>query len=403
MARKAGKAAAALALTALAPFAWAVAAAPAPAPAAQAAARPFYYGVWLPFWRSQDGAMDVSLNLNVLHEVSPFSYAVRPDGTLRDDLNIGNGSWDPWFAAVRDAGVKIIPTVALLDGGTINALLSNGPRRRALEDRIAALAVEEHFDGIDIDFEGMPSATRPYYSLFIYGMALRLHPRGKSLACTVTPRTPISSLYDSNPLPTVVYAENYTVLNRYCDEVRVMAYDQGPIDIKLDAAKGNGTLYAPVADPAWVRKVILQTIAYVNPRKVMLGIPTYGYEYQMSWQMGALTYERVRSFTFFQAMDRADSLGIAPYRDNAGELSFTYASSTHVSGVPAVLTSIVASTLPDALAAIDPNASTTFFVSFSDAQSTADKIKLAKEYGLRGAILFKADGQMDPATWGVMH
>ena len=102
-------------------------------------------------------------------------------------------------------------------------------------------------------------------------------------------------------------------------------------------------------------------------------------------------------------MDRADSLGIAPYRNNAGELSFTFASSTHVKNVGPALTSLVASTLPTALAATNPNASTTFFVSVSDASSTADKIALAKKYGLRGVILFKADGLLDPATWGVMH
>ena len=372
---------------------------------ASAVSQPFYYGVWLPFWQSQNGASDISLNLNVLHEVSPFSYAVRTNGTLVDDLNIGNGSWDPWFSAVRSAGAKIVPTVAWLDGSTIKALLANGPQRRALEDRIATLAANEKFDGIDIDFEGMPTTTRPYFSLFIEGAAMRLHAAGRSLACTVTPRTPLSSLYDSAPLPTVIYAENYTVLNQYCDEVRVMAYDQGTIDITLDASKGDGTLYAPVADPAWVRKVIQQTIAYINPKKVMLGIPTYGYEYQVSWNMGATTYERVRSFDFFDAMDRAEENGVEPSRNNAGELSFTFASSTHISGVPLSLTAIVASTLPAALAPglANAGASTTFFVSFSDAQSTADKIKLAKEYGLRGAILFKADGQVDPAIWGVMH
>lgn len=193
------------------------------------------------------------------------------------------------------------------------------------------------------------------------------------------------------------------MLNQYCDEVRVMAYDQGPIDIKLDASKGNGILYAPTADPAWVEKVIQETLQYVSRKKVMLGIPTYGYEYQVSWTAGATTYERVRSFTYFQAMDRADSLGIMPVRNNAGELSFTFASSTHIFNVSPVLTSIVESTLPTILASPNPAASTTFYVSFSDAQSSADKLKLVRKYGLRGAIFFKADGDMDQATWGIMN
>ena len=341
-----------------------------------AAKAPFYYGVWLPFWQSQNGAASIAVNLDTLHEVSPFSYELSASGALIDDLNIGNGSWDAWFGAVHDAGVKIIPTIAWFDTANIYKLLSNTKKRQAEEDTIAALVKSENFDGIDIDFEDMTSSTRPYYSLFIEGLAIRLHPKNKTLACTVVPRTPVSSLYDSNPLPTVQYAENYAVLNQYCDEVRVMAYDQGTIDIQLDASKGNGTLYAPTADPAWVEKVIKNTITTISPKKVMLGIPTYGYEYQVSWLMGATTYERVRSFTFFQAMDRADSLGIAPYRNNAGELSFTFASSTHIdvgseSDLHRRLHASHRARRRQIRTRQPPSLSP-----FSDAQSTADKISI---------------------------
>lgn len=363
---------------------------------------PFYYSVWLPFWKTQSGQQDIAIHLDSLNEISPFSYEVGAKGALIDDLNIGSGTWPGWLGAVRDFGTKITPTIAWFDGPAIYKLLSNTKARQAHEDTIAALVKTQKFDGIDIDYEGMTTSTKPYYSLLLQGLAMRLHPLKKTLACTIVPRTPVSSLYDSVPLPNVQYAEDYAVLNKYCDEVRVMAYDQGPIDVKLNVAKGNGTLYAPTADPAWVEKVIKNTIATVSPKKVMLGVPTYGYEYQISWQTGALTYERVRSFTFLQAMERADSLGILPVRNNAGELSFTFASTTHLTVGPSLI-SLVASTLPTALAATNPNASTTFFTSFSDAKSTADKIKLAKKYGLRGVMLFKADGEMDPATWAQMN
>ena len=131
----------------------------------------------------------------------------------------------------------------------------------------------------------------------------------------------------------------------------------------------------------------------------MLGVPTYGYEYEVSWAGGVTTYQRVRAFNFLGAMDRADSLGIEPTRNNADELSFTFASTTYIK-VPQVLVSTVASTqAPLELQQPNPSAPTTFFVSFPDAQSEQDKIALAKKYGLRGVVFFKADGQMDPAIW----
>ncbi len=358
----------------------------------------FYYAAWLPFWKSESGSEDVAIHLDSINEISPFSYKLNSTGGLIDQLDIGSGSWDGWFSAVHDLNVKVIPTVAWFDGPSIQKLLSSSGKRRKEEDLLAGLVKEKNFNGIDIDFESMLPATRPYFSLFIQGLAERLHPSKKLLTCTVVPRTPLASLYNVIP-PNVVYSENYSVLNQYCDEVRVMAYDQGPIDLQLDASKGNGTLYAPVADLDWAKKVVSEAVKFINPRKIMLGVPTYGYEYQVSWDLGVTKYERVRSFTFLQAMDRADALGVAPARNNAGELSFTFASSTHVNNVPSVLVSEVPSTQPVELKTQNPNATTTFFVSFPDAQSSADKIAFAKKMNLRGVVFFKADGELDPATW----
>ncbi|MDR3582380.1 MAG: glycosyl hydrolase family 18 protein, partial [Candidatus Pacebacteria bacterium] len=330
-----------------------------------------------------------------------FSYEIDSQGLIMDDLQIGSGKWDSYFSAIHDAGVKNIPTIAYFDADGIYALLSDAPTRQAAEDTIAQLVKGRGFDGIDIDFEGMSPATRPYYSLFIQGLAIRLHPQGETLTCTVVPRTPPSSLYVTVP-KNIVYPEDYTVLNKYCDEVRLMAYDQEGVDLKLDATKGgDGTLYAPVADPDWVKKVVTLALQSISPKKIMLGIPTYGYEYEVAWANNVTIYQRVRAFDYFDAMDRADSVGVSPTRNNAGELQFTFASSTYIQK-SAALTFMESSTQPTILMNPNPNATTTFFVSFPDAQSEMDKVKLAQQYGLRGVMFFKADGQMDPAIWNLL-
>jgi spore germination protein len=361
---------------------------------------PFYYGAWLPYWTTQGGEQEVAVNLNDFNEISPFSYEiVGNNGTIQDDLGISSGDWNGWFSAVREDNVKIIPTIAWFDTSGIYNLLSVSSTRQAEEDQITQLAVTNEFDGIDIDFEAMSPATRPYFSLFIEGLADRLHPLGKELTCSVVPRTPPSSLY-VNPPANIVYPENYSVLNEYCDEVRLEAYDQDQADIKLDASKGgDGTLYGPSADPDWVTKVIQYAIQYINPKKIMLGIPTYGYEYEVSWADGVTTYQEVRAWDFFGAMDRADDLGITPVRDNAGELSFTFTSSTYIQE-PADLTNYISSTEPAVLADETSTADlTTFFVSFPDATSELNEVALAKKFGLRGAMFFKVDGDIDPAIW----
>lgn len=369
---------------------------------ASAASTPFYYGAWIPYWTGQAGEQQVAVNLNSLNEVSPFSYEIVNGGTIQDDLGINKGLWTGWMSAVQSGGIKVIPTIAWFNTSGIYNLLSNTTARRAEETKIAQLAAANNFNGIDIDFEAMSPATRPYYSLFIEGLSERLHAEKKVLTCSVVPRDDPSSVYVVVP-PNLSYAESYPVLNQYCDEVRLEAYDQGTTDLKLDASKGgNGQLYAPVADPAWVTKIIQYAIQYINPKKIMLGIPTYGYEYEVSWNDDVTTYQEVRAWDYFGAMDRADSLGIAPVRDNAGELSYTFTSSTYIQE-PLILTSYVSSTEPAVLDTVNPNASTTFFVSFPDATSELQKVALAKQYGLRGVMFFKMDGDIDPSIWSSLN
>jgi spore germination protein len=364
-------------------------------------ATPLKIGAWLPYWQGQPGAQSIAIHLDSFNEISPFSYEISSDGLITDDLQIGSGMWDSYFAALHDEGVKIIPTIAYFDADGIYTLLSSSTSRQAAEDTIAQLVQGRDFNGIDIDFEGMSPATQPYYSLFIQGLAIRLHPQGESLTCTVVPRTPPSSLYVAPPA-NIIYPENYTVLNKYCDEVRLMAYDQEGVDLKLDASKGgNGTLYAPVADPDWVKKLIAFALQSISPKKIMLGVPTYGYEYEVSWANNQTTYQRVRAFDYFDAMARATSTGAAITRNSADELTFTFASTTYIQEPP-ILTFTESSTEPAILMNPNPNATTTFFVSLPDAQSEMDKVALAKQYGLRGVMFFKADGQMDPALWNLL-
>ena len=145
-----------------------------------AASTPLYYGGWVPYWTGTSGEQQIAVNLDSLNEVSPFSYEIVSGGAIKDDLGISKGLWTGWISAVQSGGLKVIPTIAWFDTGSIYNLLSNAPARQAEENSIATLVKNNKFDGIDIDFESMSPATRPYYSLFIEGLAARLHPAGSA-------------------------------------------------------------------------------------------------------------------------------------------------------------------------------------------------------------------------------
>lgn len=344
----------------------------------RATAAPLEISGWIPYWKAASGTADTLLHLDKLKEVNPFGYSVKNDGTLADlVLNIDAAPWVDFIAAAKAKKVRVIPTVMWSDTEAMDRILRDGTLRRELEDQIADLMRTKGFDGIDIDFEGKKVETKDYFSTFLKGLYQRV---GKKwLMCTIEARTPLSSRYDTIPKD-IQYANDYAAINKYCDRVRLMTYDQGAIDLRLnEAAPGP---YVPVSDVKWVEKVIKLTAKTISKNKLVIGIPSYGYEYEARPQNVGFTYELITSFNPKYALDLAQSLGITPQRNSAGELSFTY--------IPAPTPGFI------------PNPGTFRILWWSDAGAIKQKIVLAKKLGVRGIAIFKLDGGEDPGIWDVL-
>jgi spore germination protein YaaH len=345
------------------------------APAIPARSATFTYAAWMPYWKKTTGIPDAEAHLSQLGEINPFSYEVAADGTIKDAMKIGEEPWASFLAHAREKKVKIVPTILWAKGDEIHSTLSSKEKRAAHVAAIAALVQANNFDGIDIDYEGKLTGTIDYFSAFIKELSLKLKENKKILACTVEARTPAASRFVSVPKD-IAYANDYAVLGKYCDQFRIMAYDQKNIDLKLNKSKGANDLYAPIADAAWVEKVIRETMKTVPKAKIILGIPTYGYEYLAKDENPYRVYTRVRAITYKDAAALATSTGQAFMRNSAGEVSFAYykASTSTASG-------------------------STRYVSMSDAKAIEQKIKLAKKMGLGGVVIFRIDGESDPLIW----
>src|SRR3989344_5240414 len=102
-----------------------------------------------------------------------------------------------------------------------------------------------------------------------------------------------------------------------------MAYDQGTIDTRLNAIRTAP--YAPVADPGWVENLVMLVAQTVPRNKIIIGVPTYGYEYTVTPnQNGKYQYKVLWPFNIRYATDIATKLGIVPTRTSANEIGFAY-------------------------------------------------------------------------------
>ncbi len=328
------------------------------------------YSAWLPYWKKASGTPDALIHLNQLAEISPFAFSVNTDGSLKDVMKLSSAPWPELFSRARSQKVKIIPSILWTDRERIYQILSVKNSRQTHIANIVKVVKEGNFDGIDIDYENKKVETKIYFSAFLRELSAELKKEKKLLSCTIEARTPPDSRFLRVPAK-VEYVNDYQVINRYCDRVRLMTYDQTTVDVKLNLSKRQGgVLYAPVADRDWVRKVLYLTLQTISAKKISLGVASYGYEFAIVDKGTYFDYQKLRSLSWQTATQLAKDVGAKPFRNRAGEWEFSYIKSGQQR-----------------------------LVVVSDAVAIADKIKIAKANGLRGISLFRLDGESDPAIW----
>jgi spore germination protein YaaH len=374
---------------------------------------------WLPYWRAATSTADVLPHLNKLTEINPFGFTVKTDGTLYDAAHLlayplvptnadvipsvtGLATSTPWYPLITAAKVqkvRVIPTNKTLRTQNVNA--------------IVAMVKQGGFDGVDIDYEGKKASDKDAFSAFLKQLYTAMG--NKWVMCTIEARTPPADLNTTTPVNQFQYANDLPQINKYCDRVRVMTYDQESADKTLNAAAGN-SIYSPVADPKWITKVIQLMKKDISPKKIEMGVATYGYESDVTPYANGngYIYDLLWSFNpgyvaQIQSQFKTSAIG----RSSAGEPYLTYTNTSAPTTLPAN-TSPATPTTPNNLSAaagtaVAQAATTNYalpgtmrYMTWSDSTAIAQKVALAKQLGIRGIAIFKLDGGEDPNMWNVI-
>ena len=217
-------------------------------------------GVWVPWFADETGAERAEEKIEQIDVLYPFVFEADIRGNLINKVDFEDQHWEDLLEAAKDNDVEVIPTVAWFDGEAIDEVLSNKTKRKKHINEIVTMLEDNDFDGVNIDYEQKKSETKNDFSAFLKELNTKL--RGKALTCAIEARTPPDSLYKEVP-KNLEYSNDYSAIDRYCDRVEIMTYDQQRADIKLNTER-RGVPYMPVADKVWVEKVI--KLAVKEPR-----------------------------------------------------------------------------------------------------------------------------------------
>jgi spore germination protein YaaH len=271
--------------------------------------------------------------------IAPYWYTVQGDGSVTSKesqqvIDFAKGKQLKMYALITNKPDES------------DAILKNPQIRSIAVANLLKLVQEKPIDGINIDFELLDPSHKDGLNAFMAELYPQFKKLNKTVFVSVFPKVDVAT--------DVTAAYDYPFLAKNSDYIQVMTYDQH----WATATPG------PVAALGWVEKNIQAAVEQAgDPKKVMVGIPAYGYDWPDKNRTEAETV------TYTQAKDRAQKKGAEIMWDDGAKVPhFKY--DTHE-------------------------------VWFENAESSKWKLELVKKYNVAGIAIWRL-GQEDPALWNVI-
>ena len=293
--------------------------------------------------------------LPYLTYISIFTYGFTPEGEL---LDIND---EEIIALAREYGVAPLMQVSTyseegrFDSNLASALLNNEEAQNNLIENIMENLAAKNYYGLDIDFEYIFPEDREVFVEFVEKVTNRAHEEGYEVMIALAPKI------SANQQGLLYEAHDYRRLGDIVDWALIMTYEWG-------YTYGPPMAVAPYNS---VRDVLDYAVTDIDPEKIRLGVPNYGYNWVLP---------------FVQGESRATVVG------NVGAVNLARDENVAIE--------------------FDEEARAPFFtfydedrrehiVWFEDARSIDAKLRLIEEYGLNGASYWTIMREF-PQNWLVV-
>ena len=248
----------------------------------------------------------------------------------------------------RHPGVAVVPMISNYyqekwNGGNVRRMIATEATRQLFIGNVLKAIRRYGFAGVNIDFESLNLNDPAPLEAFQRELYTALHGAGYLVTQDIAPLND-----DYNPA-TLARSNDYLIL---------MAYDQH------ETGSGPG----PVAAHKWVEDILAKMTAQVDPRQLVLGIASYGYDWRTD---GGKKHIEGVDITYQEALTTAkESEGKIHFDNDTYNLDFSYADEND-----------------------HPHQ-----VFFTDAATNFNAIRAADDQGLAGVAVWRL-GSEDPRLW----
>lgn len=248
---------------------------------------------YYPYWQ---GTYYTTMNYSSLSCIAYFSYEVNPSTGSYSTVHFWKTT--NLIPQAHANGVKVVLCATLFGSSNLTTFLSNATARQTCIDSLVSLVQLRNADGVNIDFEGLPSSQKTNFTTFMNDLCTAFHTKiPGSVVSVALPSVDWSNAFD-------VAAMNTT------DEFYIMGYDY--YYSGSTTAGPTGLLYY---GSIWYAQCASKSIndylvKGIPKHKLHLAVPYYGYEWgTVSNALNAATTGTGTSRTYSTAKTNAITYG----------------------------------------------------------------------------------------------
>jgi len=187
-----------------------------------------------------------------------------------------------WMAFIKACHEGGITTVYKCIGGSEKDFDSPEARKNTV-DKWIELAKKYSFDGIDMDLEHLSPDVREEHIIFVKYAAKRMHEEGLKLAMAV-------GFYPPMVQKPFVWWYDPATIGKYCDNVRVMLYDEYWAGGKMNpdlADHPDSWGIGPTCSYPFARESVEYWVKFTPVEKLTINVPAYSNVYYVDPQYQA--------------------------------------------------------------------------------------------------------------------
>jgi spore germination protein len=295
---------------------------------------------------------DVGAVYPTLFECEPGTGAVIGEGAGED----GGAEAAAITAYARARGIAVMPRFNCQNGPTVHRILTEPRARARTLASLVWIASNPAYAGVNLDLENDVPADRDALTSLVGALARELHARARKLAVDVDGVT-----HEDPAIATGFYDDR--ALAAAADYVFVIAW----------GTHWEGSAPGPIAPLSYVSAVARYVASLPHANRFVLGVPMYGLDWPVaggsSRQAPGAEQAPATALQYANVLALTRSTGATPVDDRSvDEPTFTYT-----------------------------RAGVSHRVWYMDAQSVADRLRIAHAHGLQAGVWRL--GEEDQALW----